>query len=86
MQYGYYCARCHGEDGRGTQEQLSVNPRADLELSDHLRDGDRVWIRERIAVGYGPMPGIGDRAEPEVVDKVTDYTLERWGPPRSEEP
>ena len=74
--YAYYCLRCHGPEGRGTPEQLEQNPKNDLSLSEMIENVDRPKIRERIENGYGPMPALGGKVEPEVVDKLTDYTLE----------
>ena len=74
--YAYYCLRCHGPDGRGTPELLEQNPKNDLSGSEMIETRDRVKIRDRIENGYGPMPGLGDKVQPRVIDKLSDYTLE----------
>lgn len=73
--YRLFCARCHGDDGRGTREQLESYPKADLLLSEAIARGDRAAALRRTAEGYGPMPPFRDKLSAEELEKVTDYVL-----------
>ena len=73
--YRLFCARCHGDDGRGTRAQLESYPKADLFRSEALARGDRAAVARRTAEGYGPMPPFRDKLSAEELDKVTDYVL-----------
>lgn len=77
--YGRYCARCHGDDGRGDPKAVRLNPRLDLVRSLMMREGDAVLVRERIAAGRGAMPGFERKLTPEELDDLTAYTIERYG-------
>lgn len=73
--YRFFCARCHGPDGRGTARQLRNYPAADLRRSEAIARGDRAAVRERTAAGHGPMPPFRDKLTPAELEKVTDYAL-----------
>lgn len=76
--YGRYCARCHGDDGRGDPKAVRLNPRLDLVRSTMVREGDAPQVRERVAEGRGAMPGFERKLTPEEIDALTAYTLERF--------
>lgn len=73
--YRLFCARCHGDDGRGTRAQLESYPKADLLLSEAVARGDREAVVRRTAEGYGPMPPFRDKLSAEELDQVTAYVL-----------
>ena len=77
--YRVYCARCHGDDGRGAPQQRAQNPRLDLLTGEHVAAGDRAGVRAQIANGHGPMPGFQEKLSPEDLDRLTDFVL-RWRP------
>ena len=74
--YELYCTRCHGERGQGDPRSLTLYPHANLLVSPMMLRGDRAAIRERIAEGYGPMPGFKRRLTPQEVERLVDYTLQ----------
>lgn len=77
--YGRYCARCHGDDGRGDRKAVRLNPRLDLVRSEMVRDGDDALVRERIADGRGAMPGFERKLTAGEIEELTAYTIERYG-------
>ncbi len=79
--YRLFCARCHGDDGRGTRAQLESYPKADLLLSEAIARGDRAAVLRRTAEGYGPMPAFRDKLSAEELDQVTDFVLALAAPP-----
>lgn len=74
--YEAYCTRCHGDRGEGDPRSLTLYPHANLLVSPMTLRGDRAAIRERIAEGYGPMPGFKRRLTPQEVERLVDYTLQ----------
>lgn len=77
--YERYCARCHGDDGRGDPKAVRLNPRLDMVRSEMVAGGDRDLVRERIEDGRGAMPGFERKLLPEEIEALTAYTLERFG-------
>jgi mono/diheme cytochrome c family protein len=73
--YPKYCARCHGEDGRGVPKQLARYPKADLTRSTARGGAAREFIYRRIAEGYGPMPAFARRLSRQEIERLVDYTL-----------
>jgi mono/diheme cytochrome c family protein len=84
--YRDYCARCHGADGRGDPRSLGLYPKLDLTTSPLVQHRARAAIYNRIAEGYGPMPGFAHRLEPAEITALVDYTLERFAPPSPPNP
>jgi mono/diheme cytochrome c family protein len=76
--YSTYCARCHGERGRGKgdAESFTLYPHLNLLTSPMVRGGDRVAVRRRIREGYGPMPGFARRLDAREVERLVDFTLQ----------
>jgi mono/diheme cytochrome c family protein len=74
--YELYCTRCHGDRGQGDPRSLTLYPHANLLVSPMTLRGDRAAIRQRIAEGYGPMPGFKRRLTPQEVEGLVDYTLQ----------
>jgi mono/diheme cytochrome c family protein len=74
--YSRYCARCHGEDGRGDRRSVNLNPALDLTRSSLGRNGDRQQIYRRIAFGYGPMPAFSHKLGPKDLERLTQYSLQ----------
>ena len=74
--YRAYCARCHGPAGEGTPRALRASPKANLAVSEPVRRGDRRFLQERIANGYGIMPGYAKRLTRQEIDSLVDLTLE----------
>jgi mono/diheme cytochrome c family protein len=77
--YERYCARCHGDDGRGDPKAVRLNPRLDLVRSLMVAQGEAELVRERIGDGRGAMPGFERKLSPGEIDALTAYTLERFG-------
>lgn len=73
--YSTYCARCHGERGEGESDSLTLYPHLNLLTSPMVRRGDRAAVRQRIAEGYGPMPGFQRRLDPREMERLIDFTL-----------
>ena len=74
--YETYCARCHAGRGQGEPKSLTLYPNANLLASPMVRRGDRAAIRQRIAEGYGPMPGFQRRLDPGEIERLVDFTLQ----------
>lgn len=77
--YERFCARCHGDDGRGDPKAVRLNPGLDLVRSEMVAEGDRELVRERIAEGKGAMPGLERKLVPGELEALTEYTIERFG-------
>jgi mono/diheme cytochrome c family protein len=56
-----HCAGCHGGDGRGLPARRGLEPRLDLARSKMIAKGDRGLLFQRIAFGYGTMPGFAHK-------------------------
>gem|GEM_PF-2143711 len=80
VSYDYFCARCHGDDGKGDPRSVTLNPKLDLIASDMVKSGDRAAIRKRIVQGEGSMPGFQEKLAPHEIDDLVAYTLKRFGP------
>lgn len=76
--YERFCARCHGDDGRGDPKAVRLNPRLDLVASEMVREGDRELVRDRIAKGKGAMPALERKLVPGELEALTEYTIERF--------
>jgi len=76
--YSTYCARCHGESGKGKgdADSLLLYPRLNLLTSPMVRNGDRAAVRRRIREGNGPMPGFARRLDALEVERIVDFTLQ----------
>jgi mono/diheme cytochrome c family protein len=76
--YSTYCARCHGEGGKGKgdPEDLTLYPHLNLLTSPVVRGGDRAAVRQRIREGYGPMPGFARRLTPQELERLVDFTFQ----------
>jgi mono/diheme cytochrome c family protein len=76
--YSTYCARCHGERGRGKgdADALLLYPHLSLLTSPMVRSGDRAAVGRRIREGYGPMPGFARRLDAREVERLVDFTLQ----------
>jgi mono/diheme cytochrome c family protein len=74
--YETYCARCHGAGGEGDRRSLKLYPHLDLLSSPMVRRGDRAAVRQRIAEGYGPMPGFARRLDRQEVERLVDFTFQ----------
>jgi mono/diheme cytochrome c family protein len=74
--YSTYCARCHGDRGQGKGENLNLYPHLNLLTSPMVRRGDRAAVRQRIAEGYGPMPGFQRRLTPQELERMIDFTFQ----------
>ncbi|HKV07954.1 MAG TPA: cytochrome c [Thermoanaerobaculia bacterium] len=75
--YAAYCARCHGDrgEGKGDARSLKLYPHLNLLVSPMVLKGDRALVRDRIAKGYGPMPGFSRRLSPQELESLVDLTL-----------
>ena len=61
--YDEYCARCHGDDGRGDPKMVRLKPKLDLVRSEMVLEGDLDLVRERIAEGRGDDAGLRGEAD-----------------------
>lgn len=77
--YGRYCARCHGEDGRGDPKAVRLNPKLDLVRSEMVREGDLTRVRGSIDDGRGAMPAFRHKLSVEEIEALSAYTIERFG-------
>ncbi len=74
-----HCRRCHGADGRGVAAQRALAPRVDLTASPMVRQGDRGGIFQRIAYGYGTMPGFAHKLERGDIEELARYVMTLGG-------
>ena len=81
-----YCARCHGDDGRGVPKQLARHPNADLTRSRARGAAARIFFERRIAQGHGPMPGFSRKLSRAELERLVDRSLELAGIPDSPKP
>lgn len=74
--YPKYCAKCHGPDGKGDPRQVSLYPNLNLTTSKLTGKGAHLAIYNRIAQGYGPMPGFSHRLSPDEMNRLADYSMQ----------
>jgi mono/diheme cytochrome c family protein len=81
--YPKYCAKCHGADGRGNPSQVGLYPNLDLTRSKLTGRMAHLAVYNRIAQGYGPMPGFAHRLSADEINHLADYSmkLNRQNPP-----
>lgn len=73
--YRIYCARCHGDDGRGDRRSVGLNRKLDLTSSDLARTGSRQLIYQRIAFGYGAMPAYSHKLNSKDIERLTQFSI-----------
>lgn len=74
--YAEFCARCHGDDGRGDPELVGDKPGLDLTTSRWIRRGDRAEVRERIADGHGSMPAFARKLSEDELEGLVELVLD----------
>lgn len=79
--YDGYCARCHGDDGRGDPKLVRTKRGLDLVESEMVVEGDLEAVADRIARGHGSMPGFASKLSAEEIAALAAHTVERFGPP-----
>lgn len=77
--YDRYCARCHGDDGRGDPKAVRLNPKLDLVRSEMVREADLARVRKSIADGHGAMPTFRHKLSAAEIQALSAYTVERFG-------
>ncbi len=55
--WSQHCQSCHGADGRGVPARRGLEPALDLKRSQLLEGRGRNLGYQRVAYGYGAMPG-----------------------------
>ena len=70
------CTQCHGEDGRGHPAWKSLDPKVDLAASELIRGGARGLVFQRIAYGYGTMPGFAHKLERGDLEMLTAFVFD----------
>lgn len=73
--YSKYCSECHGADGRGDEDLIDGGQEVNLRVSRHIADGDREFVRRRIAYGYKQMPAYRDKVEPATLERLVELTM-----------
>lgn len=71
-----HCARCHGDDGRGVEEQRTFYPNVDLTRSEMIVENARGPIYQRIAFGWGTMPGFEHKLRQSDLDRLVKFSIE----------
>ncbi len=71
-----HCAECHGEDGRGVEPQRTFYPQADLTRSELIADNARGSLYQRIAFGWGTMPGFKHKMRQRDMERLVDFSIE----------
>lgn len=64
--FNFYCARCHGRDGR-----LDINGAHDL-TKTNLNAAGRTYM---VTNGFGKMPAFGKELTPAEVQRVVEYSM-----------
>jgi mono/diheme cytochrome c family protein len=75
-----HCASCHGEDGKGDPRSIELYPKLDLTVSPMIAQRERFLIHDRIARGYGTMPGFLHRLQAEEIGRLVNRCLELAAP------
>ena len=70
------CTQCHGDDGRGHPAWKSLDPKVDLAVSELIRGGARGLVFQRIAYGYGTMPGFAHKLERGDLEMLTAFVFD----------
>lgn len=77
------CASCHGQDGRGHPGRRGLEPLLDLTRSPLARAGQNGLVFQRIALGFGTMPGFSHKLAQGDLELLAEYVRElaRTDPP-----
>jgi mono/diheme cytochrome c family protein len=70
-----HCQRCHGADGRGNPAQRALDPGLDLSVSRMVAARASGLVFQRIAYGYGAMPGFSHKLEQGDLELLVDFVL-----------
>ena len=73
--YPKYCAKCHGANGKGDPRQVNLYPNLNLTTSKLSGPGAHLAVYNRIAQGYGPMPGFAQRLSASEMGHLADYSM-----------
>jgi mono/diheme cytochrome c family protein len=71
-----HCAQCHGAEGTGHPGWKGTDPKVDLTVSELARRDARGQVFQRIAYGYGTMPGFAHKLERGDLEMLTQYVFE----------
>ncbi len=66
------CARCHGPDGHGAPAIKGIDPKVDLTQSTLAHERMRGLLYQRIAYGYGSMPGFAQKMPQGDIEELVD--------------
>lgn len=75
-----HCARCHGDDGRGVEPQKTFYPQVDLTRSEMIAESARGPIYQRIAFGWGTMPGFEHKLRQRDLERLVKFSIELGRP------
>ena len=81
-----HCTECHGPDGRGVEARRAFYPRVDLTRSPLIADHARGSIYQRVAFGWGTMPGFKHKLEPRELNQLVDFAIELVGRQTASDP
>jgi mono/diheme cytochrome c family protein len=73
--YREYCARCHGDDGRGDPRSVGLYPDLNLTTAIPVRLQAKGVLYTRIAQGYGAMPGFSQHLAQEEIQELVEFTM-----------
>jgi len=71
--YEAECASCHGADGHGAPGRRGVEPFLDFRRSAMVKNSDRALLFQRVAYGYGTMPGFAHKLSQGELEDLVDY-------------
>jgi len=74
-----HCASCHGAKGHGNPAMLGLDPGVDLTHSRLLAKHARGLVFQRIAYGYGSMPGFAHKLPQGDVELLVAYVTKLAG-------
>lgn len=74
--YLKYCVECHGADGAGAPGYDGDVEEVNLLASRPIATGDREFVHERVAYGYGPMPAYAQHLDPPDLERLVDFVME----------
>jgi mono/diheme cytochrome c family protein len=74
-----HCAGCHAADGHGNPAMRGLDPGVDLTRSRLIGDRSRGLVFQRIAYGYGSMPGFAHKLPQGDIELLVAYVTKLKG-------